>query len=56
MTKYFCDKCKEEKSKASLHVLSIDQQFDMSVGATKDIKFEICGDCQDKLLNFLKHE
>lgn len=55
MTKYLCDKCKQETSKASLHTLSIGQQFDMSVGGQKDIKFEICTRCQDELLNFLKH-
>lgn len=55
MTKYFCDKCKQENIIAStVEVKHTDN--DLSVGSNKPLKLELCSMCRDLFMTFLRHD
>lgn len=56
MTKYFCDKCRQETAKGQLLEVSIENKIELSVDSKTEKILSLCISCIDKLHNFLRYE
>lgn len=52
MRKIFCDRCKKEIDERSTTIITMTQ---FATHGLIDIKFEVCGDCDTKIKDFIRN-